>query len=171
VITLAAQDPDRKAERSPAPGSCGPFYFAPRLAHDVDMFPASTKGGGNCFAFPDVCKTPAPPAPFVPVPYPNIAQCAQASDTADKVKILNKEVITKASSISRSSGDEAGTLKGLVSATNMDKVAWSAGVSKVKVQGNDIINHLKPSKHNGSNANAPPGAQVAPSQAKVIING
>ena len=38
------------------------------------MFPASTREGGKCFAFPDVCKTPAPPAPFVPVPYPNMAR-------------------------------------------------------------------------------------------------
>ena len=116
------------------------------------MFPASTKGGGQCFAFPDVCKTPAPPAPFVPVPYPNIGMCTQAS-------------------ISRTSGDEAGTLKGMVSSTNMDKAAYSAGVSKVKVQGDDIINQLKPTKHNGSNANAPPGMQAAPSQTTVIVNG
>ena len=27
---------------------------------------------GVSIAFPDVCKTPAPPAPFVPIPYPNI---------------------------------------------------------------------------------------------------
>lgn len=133
------------------------------------MFPASTKGGGQCFAFPDVCKTPAPPAPFVPIPYPNIGMVNQASDTADKVKISNKEVVTKKSTISRTSGDEAGTLKGMVSATNMDKAAYSAGVSKVKVQGNDIVTQLKPTKHNGSNANAPPGMQVAPSQVKVII--
>jgi len=133
------------------------------------MFPASTKGGGQCFAFPDVCKTPAPPAPFVPIPYPNIGMCTQATDTADKVKISNKEVVTKKSTISRTSGDEAGTLKGMVSATNMDKAAYSAGVSKVKVQGNDIETQLKPTKHNGSNANAPPGMQVAPSQVKVII--
>jgi hypothetical protein len=135
------------------------------------MFPASTKGGGQCFAFPDVCKTPAPPAPFAPIPYPNIAMCTQASDTADNVKISNKPVITKKSSVSRSSGDEAGTLKGMVSATNMDKASWTLGVSKVKVQGDDIVNHLKPTKHNGSNANAPPGTQVAPSQTTVIVMG
>ena len=29
-------------------------------------------GSGLSVNFPDVCKTPAPPAPFVPVPYPNI---------------------------------------------------------------------------------------------------
>ena len=26
--------------------------------------------GGGGFGFPSVCKTPAPPAPFVPIPYP-----------------------------------------------------------------------------------------------------
>ena len=35
------------------------------------MFPVSTKKGcRTCIAFPDVCKMPAPPAPFVPIPYP-----------------------------------------------------------------------------------------------------
>ena len=34
--------------------------------------------GGMSIAFPDVCKTPAPPAPPIPIPYPNIGQ---ASDT------------------------------------------------------------------------------------------
>ena len=30
--------------------------------------------GGLSIAFPDVCKTPAPPAPPIPIPYPNIAK-------------------------------------------------------------------------------------------------
>ena len=42
------------------------------------MFPASTNGGGQCFAFPDTCKTPTPGGP-VPIPYPNIAMVNQAS--------------------------------------------------------------------------------------------
>jgi len=34
--------------------------------------PGSTKGGGAAtIAVPDVCKIPAPPAPFSPAPYPN----------------------------------------------------------------------------------------------------
>lgn len=36
--------------------------------------PASTKGSGGGLGFPDVCKVPAPPAPFVPVPYPNVGK-------------------------------------------------------------------------------------------------
>ena len=27
--------------------------------------------GGGGFSYPDVCKTPAPPAPYVPIPYPS----------------------------------------------------------------------------------------------------
>lgn len=123
--------------------------------------------------FPDVCKVPAPPAPPVPTPFPNIAQCAQADgDTCTKkVKIMNKAVLHKNSEIPRSSGDEAGTLKGLVSSTNMDKVKYRQGVDKVKVEGNPVVTSLKPTAHNGSNANAPPGVQTTPSQTKVIVGG
>lgn len=137
------------------------------------MFPASTNGGGQCFAFPDVCKVPAPPAPFVPVPFPNIGMLTQAkgSSCSSKVKIKGKKTVTKKTEISRTSGDEAGTLKGMVSGTNMDKAKYSTGVSKVKVEGNDIVNQLKPSMHNGASANAPPGMQVAPSQTAVIVMG
>lgn len=137
------------------------------------MFPAATNGGGQCFAFPDVCKVPAPPAPFVPVPFPNIGMLTQAkgSSCSKKVKIANKKVITVKSEISRTSGDEAGTLKGMISATNMDKAVFKKGVSSVKVEGNDIVNHLKPTAHNGTNANAPPGMHIAPSQTSVIVMG
>ncbi len=135
------------------------------------MFPLSTKGGGQVFAFPDVCKVPAPPAPPIPTPFPNIGMCTQATGASVKVKVLNQPVITKASEIPRSMGDEAGVLKGIASSTNMDKVTFKGGVSKVKVEGNDVINLLKPTAHNGTSANAPMGMVVAPSQAKVIIVG
>lgn len=138
------------------------------------MFPASTNGGGVCNAYPDVCKTPAPPSPSpVPIPYPNIAQLTQAkgSTVSKKVLIVKKKTAHKKTVISRSSGDEAGTLKGIVSSKNMDQVKRSVGYSKVKVEGNPIVTTLKATGHNGSNANAPPGQQLAPSQTKVICGG
>lgn len=135
------------------------------------MFPASTKGGGQLFAFPDVCKVPAPPGPPIPTPFPNIGLCADAkgSTCSKKVKILNKPVLHKGSEIPSTKGDEPGTLKGLMSNTQMGKAIYRAGNSKVKVEGNDIVTHLRPTAHNGSNANAPTGMQVSPSQTKVII--
>lgn len=135
------------------------------------MFPASTTGGGQCMVFPDVCKVPAPPAPPIPTPFPNIAQCQQAKKTTTNVKILNKKVLTKKSEIPRSSGDEAGTLKGIISSTNMDKLKYKKYSGKVKFEGANVVRSLDTTAHNGSNANAPPGAQIAPSQTKIIITG
>ena len=94
------------------------------------MFPASTKGGGQAFGFPDVCKTPAPPAPFAPIPYPNIGMVMQSSKVAIKVKMSAKQVVTKKSEMPRSQGDEAGTMGGMVSAQNMAKVTYKMGSKK-----------------------------------------
>lgn len=134
------------------------------------MFPASTKGGGMSFSFPNVCKTPAAPSPL-PIPYPSIGQCSDANgDTCTKkVKILNKAVLHKSSEISSTKGDQPGTLKGVVSSTTSDKATYKTSASKVLVEGNEIVTHLKMVAQNGSNANSPPGTQVAPSQMTVIV--
>jgi len=133
------------------------------------IFPGSTKGGGQCFAMPDTCLTPAPPAPPVPVPYPNTGMLNQAKKTSTKVKFCGKEVVTKKSEMSRSMGDEAGVNKGVMSGMNMDKVVFKKGSAKVKVQGQPCVHLTVMTGHNGSNANMPAGAQIAPSQTKVII--
>ena len=39
--------------------------------------------GGMSTVFPDVCKTPAPPAPPIPIPYPNIGKAADTSRRPD----------------------------------------------------------------------------------------
>lgn len=135
----------------------------------VAIFPASSKGGGTCFALPDVCKTPAPPAPFAPIPYPNTAMPNQAKKESKKVKFCGKPALTKKSEIPRSMGDEAGTLKGMISAKNMDKATYQSGSGKVKAQGQPVAHQTSRTAHNGSNANIPAGAQVAPSQTKVIV--
>jgi hypothetical protein len=133
------------------------------------MFPASTKGGGNCMAFPDVCKTPAPPAAPIPIPYPNTGMLNQAVKTSKKVKFCNKEAITIKSEIPRSMGDEAGTAGGIISGRNMYKVTFKKGSSKVKIEGCPVVSLTSMTAHNGSNANAPTGTVVAPSQVKVFV--
>jgi hypothetical protein len=95
--------------------------------------------------------------------------CSDASGTSQKVKICNKEICTIDSKISSSKGDEAGTLKGLQSAVNMDQMVWKDKVEKVVIEGSAIVVHMAKTAHNGSNANAPPGSQLAPSQTTVII--
>jgi len=136
----------------------------------VAIFPASTKGGGQCLGFPDTCLTPAPPAPPVPVPYPNQGMVNQASKTATKVKFSGKEVVTKNSEISRSMGDEAGVNKGVMSGMNMDKVTFKKGSAKVKVEGHECIRLTSMTGHNGMSANMPSGVQLAPSQTNVKVS-
>ena len=121
--------------------------------------------------FPDVCKVPAPPAPPIPTPFPNIGQVSSAKKTSSKVKICKKGTVTKKSEIGSTNGDEAGTLKGLISSTTGSKAVYRMASSKVKVEGAPIETAMKMTAHNGSNPNAPPGSQIAPSQTKVIIMG
>ncbi len=136
------------------------------------MLPASTKGGGSCLAFPDVCKTPAPPAPFVPVPYPNTAMCNQGKGGtfSGKVIISGEKTATTKSEIAMSAGDEAGTLFGMVSGKFKGPAKWVKGSSKVKAEGNPVVHLTSTIMQNGvSNANHPAGAQIAPSQTKVLV--
>src|SRR6185503_7631931 len=84
----------------------------------------------------DACKTPSPGGP-VPLPYPNIADVSSAKgDTCtQKVKFLNKKVCTTKTEISRSSGDEPGTVGGIMSNKNMGEATYKMGSSKVIVEG------------------------------------
>ena len=120
---------------------------------------------------PDVCKTPAPPpVGQIPIPYPNMGMLMQATGTSTKVKFVNKEVVTTKSKIPKSMGDEAGTIGGMVSGMNMGEVQFKKGSSKVKIEGQPCVHLTSITSHNGSNANAPAGTQVVPSQTKVIIS-
>ena len=137
------------------------------------MFPVSTCGGGQCAAFPDVCKTPAPPAPFAPIPYPNMAMCTQCDGgtCSSKVKVMGKKVVVKGTEITVSSGNEAGTAGGgMISSKIKGAAQYKKGSSKVKAEGKEVCYHTSMTAQNGgSNANIPPGVQVAPSQTKVMV--
>lgn len=134
------------------------------------MMPATTNGGGQCVAFPDVCKTPSPAGP-VPIPYPNIAMLTQAkgSTCSSKVKIMGKKAVTVKTEISMSSGDEAGSVGGVISNKIKGEAKFKNGSSKVSVEGNKLVYVTCMTGQNGSNANMPAGAQVAPSQTKVTV--
>lgn len=134
------------------------------------IFPAATTQGGQAMGFPDVCLTPAPPAPPLPIPYPNMAMVNQAKKTAKHVQFVSKPVVILNSEIPQSMGDEAGTNGGVVSGKNMDKVIFKKGSSKVKVEGQPCIHLTSMTAHNGVNANMPAGTMIAPSQTKVIVS-
>jgi hypothetical protein len=135
------------------------------------QFPAASKGGGMAVGFPDVCKVPAPPAPPVPTPFPNMAQVSSSTGTVSKVKIVNKDSVVETSKISSSKGDEAGTLKGMVSSTTSGECQYKKGSSKVMLSGKAAVVHLAMTAHNGSNPNLPAGGVHAqPSQMKVLVS-
>lgn len=136
------------------------------------MFPATTNGTGQC-AVPgplDACKTPTPTGP-VPMPYPNMAMLGQANGgtCSSKVKIANKKACTTKTEISMSTGDEAGTVGGVVSNRFKGPVSYKKGSMKIKIEGEAAVHLTSMTGHNGSNANVPAGVQVAPSQTNVII--
>ena len=62
------------------------------------------------FAFPDICLTTIPPAGPVPIPYPNIAQLADAIDISNEgnkeLLVGGKHVLLKISTVKSSSGAE-----------------------------------------------------------------
>jgi hypothetical protein len=116
---------------------------------------------GICFAFPDVLQTPSGPT-TVPVPYPNIAQLSAASGTASNVKAGGFEVILKDSTISSSSGDEAGTAgpKGPAG-----PCSFSASSNTVKANGKGIVRQFDPTSQNNGNAQG----QVMQGLATVLV--
>lgn len=137
------------------------------------MLPATNNGGGQCI-LPgplDACKTPSPAGP-VPIPYPNLATPAQANGgtCSSKVKFMNKKACTTKTEITMSSGDEGGVAGGGV-VSNMIKgtVSYKKGSSKVKAEGEPVVHLTSMTGHNGNNANVPAGAQLAPSQTKVLV--
>ena len=63
--------------------------------------------------FPCVGKTPGPPPPFIPIPYPNISAATDTSKGSKKVKFQGKEVMLKnTSKFKKSQGNEAATSGG-----------------------------------------------------------
>lgn len=107
------------------------------------------KGDGivNVSALPDVCKTPTPAGP-TPVPYPNVARDADLADGAKHVTIEGNPVALESSQLKRSSGDEAGTLGGVVSGKNRGKMTWGTSSSDVSVEGKGVIRFADLTHHN-----------------------
>lgn len=93
---------------------------------------------GICFAFPDIRNTPAPPGPMVPMPYPNVAQLADADGTAADVNAGGSPVILQDSSIGSSSGGEPG-VGGSVARPNPQDCTFTSFSATVKANGKGIV--------------------------------
>lgn len=118
---------------------------------------ATTQPGFTCFAFPDVCKTPAPPGPPIPIPYPNIGQLSDAKGVSDDgskgaVEVGGYHVILKDSEIEKTTGDEAGSVGGVSSGVTGGKVTFTQGSATVQIYGQSVIRMFDPTEQNKGNA-------------------
>ncbi len=113
---------------------------------------------GIAFAFPDVCNTPAPPGPPVPIPYPNVAQLGDArpvSDVPGKELLAGGDpVLLATSEVATSSGDEAGSVGGVVSGTTKGTCTITRASASVLYgpDGVGLVRFLDPTSQNSDNA-------------------
>ena len=106
---------------------------------------------GITIAFPDVCKTPAPPAPPVPIPYPNIAKSSDTAQGAKKVTCDGNPVCVKDSNFMVSTGDEPGSLFGVASNKVKGKAEFVSFSFDVEVEGKNVPRALDMMLHNDKN--------------------
>ena len=93
--------------------------------------------GGMSVVFPDVCKTPAAPSP-VPIPYPNTGKSSDTSQGPTTVKTDGQMPMVKGAVYMRSSGDEAGSLGGVMSSVFMNTCEYLLYSFTVKFEGNNV---------------------------------
>lgn len=128
---------------------------------------AKTSAGGMCFAFPDVCLTPAPPSPSpVPIPYPNMG--IEPTDTQFVTNVLM--TCTPSHNMSTkpimSQGDNAGVAMGVASGTVMGQVRTVTAAFTVLVGGMPLTRLTSATIQNSTNA---PGVKLVPSVTNVLV--
>lgn len=117
----------------------------------ANMRGISHKGSnGVSIVFPDVCKTPTPGGP-VPIPYPNIGKSSDTSKGPKSVKTDGQMPMVKGAQYSRSTGDEPGTLKGVVSNDQMGVCEFMMYSPDVKFEGKNVCRMGDPLFHNKKN--------------------
>jgi Domain of unknown function (DUF4150) len=107
--------------------------------------------GGVTIAFPDLCKTPAPPAPPIPIPYPNIAKSQDTAQGTKKITCDGNPVCIKDSNFSTSNGDEAGSLMGVASNKTQGKAEFVNFSFDVQFEGKNVPRALDLMLHNDKN--------------------
>ncbi len=117
---------------------------------------ANTRGvvhkgsGSTSTVFPDVCKTQCGP-PVIPIPYPNLGQASDTTKGPKSVKVDGEMPMVKEALYSKSSGDEAGTHKGVVSGTHKDVCEFMMYSFDVKIEGRNVCRLDDPLFHNKKN--------------------
>ncbi len=106
--------------------------------------------GGMSTVFPDVCKTPVGSA-VVPIPYPNIGKSSDTSKGPKSVITDGQMPMVKEAQYSMSSGDEAGSLKGVISSDQKGVCEFMMYSFDVKFEGKNVCRLGDPLFHNKKN--------------------
>lgn len=107
--------------------------------------------GSNGFSpiFPDVCKTPTP-AP-VPIPYPNIGKSSDTISGPSSVTTDGQMPMTRDAKYMMSTGDEAGTLLGVLSNKVKGVCEFMMYSFDVQFEGKNVCRLGDPLFHNDKN--------------------
>jgi uncharacterized Zn-binding protein involved in type VI secretion len=112
----------------------------------------SHKGSGaKSIVFPDVCKTPSPGGP-IPIPYPNLAESTNLAQGSVTVKIEGQMAAIKDSNYMISTGDEAGSVGGVLSSKIKGKAEFVLYSFDVKIEGKNACRMSDLMTHNDKNA-------------------
>ncbi len=107
--------------------------------------------GGMSPVFPDVCKTPTPGGP-VPIPYPNIGKASDTSSGPTTVTVDGQMPMTKDAKYMMSTGDEAGSIGGIISNKVKGPCEFMMYSFDVKFEGKNVCRMGDPLFHNDKNA-------------------
>ncbi|GAB4328318.1 MAG: hypothetical protein Kow0074_24200 [Candidatus Zixiibacteriota bacterium] len=106
--------------------------------------------GGMSMAFPDVCKTPTPGGP-VPIPYPNVGKSADTISGSTTVKADGQMIMVKGAKYMMSTGDEPGTVGGVISGTFKGECEFLIYSFDVMIQGKNVCRMGDQLWHNKKN--------------------
>lgn len=106
--------------------------------------------GGQSIVFPDVCLTPVGNS-VVPIPYPNIGKSSDTVKGSKTVKTDGKMAMVKGAKYSKSTGDEAGSKKGIVSGKIKAECEFMMYSFDVKFEGKNVCRLGDPLFHNKKN--------------------
>ena len=118
--------------------------------HNITGFAHKTSGGMS-MVFPDVCKTPAPPAPPIPIPYPNIGKSSDTTAGTTTVKADGSMVMVKGAKYMMSAGDEPGSVGGVISSTFKQECEFLMYSFNVMLDGKNVCRLGDPLWHNKKN--------------------
>ncbi len=106
--------------------------------------------GGVSIVFPDICKTQIGPS-VVPIPYPNIGKSSDTSKGPQSVKVDGQMVMVKGAKYTTSTGDEPGSLKGIISSTTKGECEFMMYSADVKFESKNVCRLGDPLFHNKKN--------------------